>query len=317
MAPPSILDSAPARVSQLVEQNLPLVGHLVRDTLARVPAHVNRDDLTSAAMIALVVAAKGFDAGHGVPFARYAAIRIRGGLLDELRGMDWATRSVRSRAREVDAIRTQLTACLRRSPRPVEVALAMGISTDELSAIDGDVVRAQVLSFQGFAPESGPAVVPDRGKGPEALLVLREQLGLLHEAIELLPDRLRRVVTAYFFEQRLMADIGAELGVSESRVSQLRADALIMLRDGLNTQLDPTAKPAPRSKRADAALDAYAQAIGAPTIQNRLARTTVLGEMKASSLAGAQCAIVPTSATGDGPSAASHAGRRVMSSRGR
>jgi RNA polymerase sigma factor for flagellar operon FliA len=284
MASRLFLDSATARVNQLVEQNLPLVGHLVRETLARVPAHVNRDDLTSAAMMALVVAAKGFDAELGVPFARYAAIRIRGGLLDELRNMDWAVRSVRTRAREVDAIRGQLTSALRRSPRPAEVASAMGISTSDLSTVDGDVVRAQVLSFQGFAPESGPAVVAERGNGPEAILVLREQLGYLHEAIDLLPDRLRFVVTAYFFEQRQMADIGAELGVSESRVSQLRADALTMLRDGLNTQLEPTAKSTPRSKRAGAALHAYAEAMSASTVNNRLGRTNLLGEMQRSRL---------------------------------
>ena len=80
MAPLARTDQTSARVNQLVELNLPLVGHLVRETLARVPAHVNRDDLTSAAMMALVVAAQGFDAERGVPFARYAAIRIRGGL---------------------------------------------------------------------------------------------------------------------------------------------------------------------------------------------------------------------------------------------
>ena len=221
MAPRTQIDPAPARVNQLVEQNIPLVGHLVREVLARVPTHVNRDDLTSAAMMALVVAAQGFDAELGVPFARYAAIRIRGGLLDELRCMDWAVRSVRSRAREVEAVRTQLTAALRRSPHPVEVASAMGISTAELSAADGDVVRAQVLSFQGFAPESGPAVVPDRGKGPEALLVLREQLGYLHEAIDLLPDRLRFVVVGVLL--RAAADGRHRRGTRRQRVPRLAA----------------------------------------------------------------------------------------------
>ena len=122
--------------------------------------------------------------------------------------------------------------------------------------------------------------MPERGNGPEALLVLREQLGFLHEAIELLPDRLRFVVIAYFFEQRQMADIGAELGVSASRVSQLRADALIMMRDGLNTQLEPTAKQGHRTKRSGAALHAYAQAIGAGTVNHRLAKTNMLGEVQ-------------------------------------
>src|SRR4051812_43006184 len=81
--------SPPATVDELVETNLPLVGHLVREVLAKVPVHVSRDDLTSAGMMALVVSAQSFDPVRGVPFARYAAIRIRGALLDELRSMDW------------------------------------------------------------------------------------------------------------------------------------------------------------------------------------------------------------------------------------
>src|SRR4051812_47780113 len=189
-------------VDELVEQNVPLVGYLVREMLARVPAHVSRDELTSAGMMALVVAAQGFDAGRGVPFARYAAIRIRGALLDELRGMDWAARSVRTRGREVDTVRNQLTVALRRTPRPDEVAAALGISSIELAALDNDIARANPLSLQGFAPETGPDALPDHHDGPEAMLLLREQLGYLHDAIELLPDRLRFVITEYFFAQR-------------------------------------------------------------------------------------------------------------------
>jgi RNA polymerase sigma factor for flagellar operon FliA len=290
MALQSTTEAAVTTVDELVESNLPLVGHLVRETLGKVPGHVNRDDLTSAAMMALVLAAQAFNTDRGVPFARYAAIRIRGALLDELRGMDWAARSVRTRAREVDAVRTQLTAALHRSPSPAEVAAAMGISTSELSNLDGDVARAQTLSLEGFAPETGPAIVPDQHDGPEALLVLREQLGYLHDAIELLPERLRFVITAYFFQQRQMADIGAELGVTESRVSQLRADALAMLRDGLNTHLEPTAKTTPRSKRAGAACDAYAQAIGTGTVKTRLARTNHRGDIHPNTLTAARIA---------------------------
>ena len=91
-----------------------LVGHIVRETMGRVPAHVNRDDLTSAGLTALVQAGAGFDAERGVPFARYAATRIRGAILDELRSIDWASRSVRRRARDLDETRSQP----RRRPRP-------------------------------------------------------------------------------------------------------------------------------------------------------------------------------------------------------
>src|SRR5206468_8890871 len=84
-------------LDDLVRDHIALVGHLVRELLGRVPAHVNRDDLTSAGLAALVSAARGYDPERGIPFQRFAAMRIRGGLLDELRGLDWASRSVRQR----------------------------------------------------------------------------------------------------------------------------------------------------------------------------------------------------------------------------
>ena len=93
------------RRADTVRAHMPLVGHLVREMLARVPSHVNRDDLLSAGYAALVAAARGFDADRGVPFARFAAARVRGALIDELRGLDWASRSVRQRARRTDAAR--------------------------------------------------------------------------------------------------------------------------------------------------------------------------------------------------------------------
>src|SRR6195952_404488 len=88
---------AATSVETLVRENLALVGHIVRETMTRLPAHIGRDDLTSAGMTALVLSAQGFDESRGVPFARFAAIRIRGALVDELRSMDWASRSVRGR----------------------------------------------------------------------------------------------------------------------------------------------------------------------------------------------------------------------------
>ena len=80
----------------LITSSIPVVTHIVRETMGRVPSHVSRDDLTSAGLTALVQASKSFDASRGVPFARYAATRVRGAILDELRGIDWASRSVRA-----------------------------------------------------------------------------------------------------------------------------------------------------------------------------------------------------------------------------
>ncbi len=270
-------------VAELVEDNMALVGHLVREVLAKVPAHVSRDELTSAGLLALVLSAQSFDPTRGVPFARFAAIRIRGALLDELRGMDWAARSVRGRAREVEAVRGQLAAVLRRVPRSDEIAAALGMTVSELDALHTDVARASVLSLQGFAPETGAELVAESSAGPETLLLQREQLGYLHDSIAELPERLRFVVTAYFFDQRQMCDIAAELGVTESRISQLRAEALVLLRDGMNAQLDPSSvdSETKRSGRAAATRAAYFAAIAErSTLEGRLARSTPRGQMR-------------------------------------
>src|SRR4051794_21566902 len=91
----------------MIRENMALVGHMVREMLFKVPPHVHRDDLASPGYAALVTAAKAFDSERGIPFGRFAAARVRGALLDELRSMDWATRSVRSRARRADVARQE------------------------------------------------------------------------------------------------------------------------------------------------------------------------------------------------------------------
>jgi RNA polymerase sigma factor for flagellar operon FliA len=231
--------SVDRRREDTVRKHMPLVGHLVREMLARVPVHVNRDDLLSAGYAALVGAARGYDQERGVPFARFAAARVRGALLDELRGLDWASRSVRQRARRTDSARQELTAELGRTPAIGEVAARLGCSVGDIESADDDVHRAVVFSLQGFATAGADDMVTEPGEGPEEILLRRERLGYLRHAIDVLPERLRAVVEGYFFEERPMAEIAAELGVTESRVSQLRAEALGLLKDGLNAHLNP------------------------------------------------------------------------------
>jgi RNA polymerase sigma factor for flagellar operon FliA len=282
-APSATTTTASAAVEALVRDNLALVGHIVRETMTRLPAHIGRDDLTSAGMAALVLSAQGYDAERGVPFARFAAIRIRGALVDELRSMDWASRSVRGRAREVEAARNQLSVSLGRSPRPLEVAEVLGVSVSELGSIDADVHRASVLSLQGFAPETGAAMVPDAQRGPEQLVIDREQLGYLHDAIAELPERLRHVVQAYFFDQRQMADIAAELGVTESRISQLRAEALKLLRHGMAVAEPDAAPVAEPTGRSGAKIASYAAAVAARgNLASRLQISNAFAEVPAS-----------------------------------
>ena len=232
-------DAPVTDTDQLVTTNIALVGHLVRESMSRLPGHVHRDDLTSAGMTALVQAARSWDPARGVPFVRYASTRIRGAIVDELRGIDWASRSVRRRARDLDKVRGQLSTQLGRVPTDAEVATAAGLSVEEVAANDDDVARASVMSLQGFGDTPIDEVVPHRAPSPEERIEQQERIGYLVDAVALLPDRLRSVVEGYFFGERPMAEIAAELGVTESRVSQMRAEALVLLKDALNSALSP------------------------------------------------------------------------------
>ena len=234
-------ETAPATVDidDLVTSHMQLVTHIVRESMGRLPGHVNRDDLTSAGLTALVQAARSYDESRGVPFTRYAATRVRGAIIDELRGIDWASRSVRRRARELDETRTQLAGRLGRVPSDAEVAQAAGVTVEELTANADDVSRASVRSLQGFGDTPIDDVLPTRAPSPEEKVEQNERIGYLVDSVALLPDRLRVVVEGYFFAERPMADIAAELGVSESRVSQMRAEALVLLKDAMNSALDP------------------------------------------------------------------------------
>jgi RNA polymerase sigma factor for flagellar operon FliA len=225
---------------ELVREHLPLVGYLVAEAASKLPGHVSRDDLTSAGMMALAQAARSFDAERGVPFARYASMRIRGGIIDELRGHDWASRSVRIKARQRGAAEEALGAALGRHPTPHELANYLGVSLVELASGEGDVHRSVVLSLQGFS-EAGTleGMLPHQDPGPEEVLLNRERESYLLDAVAALPDRLRIVVQGYFFDERPMAEIATELGVTESRISQMRAEGLALLKDGMTAMLAP------------------------------------------------------------------------------
>lgn len=280
-----------AAVEALVHTHLALVGHIVRESLARVPAHIGRDDLVSAGMYALVASAQAYDGARGVPFGRFAAIRIRGAITDELRSRDWASRSVRGKAREVEEVRNRLAATLSRSPSRVEVARALGVDARELDAVEADVHRAAVLSLQALTPEDSDELIPAATEEPERLLIRREQLGYLRDAIAELPERLRVVVLGHFFEQRKMSDIAAELDVTESRVSQLRSEALTMLRDALDAADGAPAVAGTTARGRAATRAAYRAAVASrSSLASRLAATTLLGETRAAAAPGLRLA---------------------------
>ncbi len=224
----------------LVRSHLPLAEHIVSQMAARVPRHVPRDDLRSAALAGLAEAARGFDPTRGHGFAGFAARRVRGAVLDELRARDWAPRSLRAQARAVERATERLTGALGRTPATGELALHMGISSREVSRVDQEARRASILSLaplsvDGDVNQSGL----QQGPGADEPLLRRELYEHLAAALHQLPPRLRRVVTGYYFEDKQMAALGAEMCISESRVSQLCSEALALMKDAINAQLEP------------------------------------------------------------------------------
>jgi RNA polymerase sigma factor for flagellar operon FliA len=266
----------------LIRDNMALVGHMVREMLFKVPAHVHRDDLASAGYAALVTAAQAFDADRGIPFGRFAAMRVRGALLDELRSMDWASRSVRARARRAETARTELTAQLGRTPNAQELAQLLGVAVSELSNVDDDVQRAAVLSLQGFAAGTADDLVTEPTLNPEEMLLHRERIGYLHDAVAVLPERLRYVVEASFLQERPLSEVAASLGVTESRVSQLRTEALALLKDGLTTHMDQQESSVGKDGCVARRRAVYAAQIAArSTMSTRLSATDAQGFRKA------------------------------------
>jgi RNA polymerase sigma factor for flagellar operon FliA len=193
-------------------------------------------------MAGLAMAARHFDPARGVPFDRYAVTRIRGAMIDELRSSDWASRPVRSKARALATANEQLTGTLGRAPSNEELAAHAGMTVNALDRLSGDVHRAVVLNYESIL-ENGDAdvLLVSRDGDPEEEYLAGERAQCVTNAINALPERLRIVIRGYFFEERTVADIAAELGVTQSRVSQLRSEAIELLRDGVNTQLDPSA----------------------------------------------------------------------------
>jgi RNA polymerase sigma factor for flagellar operon FliA len=266
----------------LIRENMALVGHMVREMLFKVPPHVHRDDLASAGYAALVTAARAYDGERGIPFGRFAAVRVRGALLDELRSMDWASRSVRARARRADVARQELTAQLGRTPTLTELAELLGVAVAELSNVDDDVQRAAVLSLQGFAVGTAEDMVAETSLNPEEMLLHRERIGYLHDAVVVLPERLRFVVEASFLQERPLSDVAADLGVTESRVSQLRTEALALLKNGLSTHMEQQDSGVAKDSVVARRRAVYAAQIAArSTMASRLSATDAHGLRKA------------------------------------
>jgi RNA polymerase sigma factor for flagellar operon FliA len=226
---------------QLVGRTLPLVRFVVNDIAARLPRFVDRDDLMSAGMLGLTEAARAFDATRGVPFDAYARTRIRGAVLDELRRRDPLSRRARHRGNDVVRQTAVMQAKLGRVPTDAEVADALDIECVVVRQARGDLARAANMERAVCVSTLADSIAGQLADAANPLTqVLEAELGgYLVDAVAVLPERLRHVVIAHFFDERELRDIAAELGLSSSRVSQMRSEALTLLRDGINAQLEP------------------------------------------------------------------------------
>lgn len=252
---------------ELVEGHLPLVRHVVFQVAVHFPRHVDREELATAGALGLVEAARRFDASRGVPFDRFAAQRIRGAILDAVRSADWAPRSVRTLARRLEQVEQRLATELGRVPNPDETAEALGLSREELRHLQDRLFRSVVLALDYEVSDAEDEMTlvdmlaDTQVMEPSDELEARELHAYLRDAVELLPERHRLVIVGYFLEGRKSPDLACLLGVTESRISQLRSEALGMMRDGIDAQYRnaPESEPTGRVARRKAG---YASAIG-------------------------------------------------------
>jgi RNA polymerase sigma factor for flagellar operon FliA len=230
-------------VAARIENNLELVKHVVFQVAVHFPRHVEREELARAGAVGLVEAAQRYDESRGVPFERFAAQRIRGSILDSVRAADWAPRSVRNLARNLEAAEQRIANQTGRAATEDELANELGMDLSRLKSLRHRVYRSVILALDHYvAPdEDEELTLVDVLADPDALepgeeVEVRELRGYLRDAVHLLPERHRVVVVGYFLEGITSIELARYLGVTESRVSQLRSEALEMMKEGIEAQ---------------------------------------------------------------------------------
>jgi RNA polymerase sigma factor for flagellar operon FliA len=223
----------------LLQQYLGLVHHAAREIGARTPA-MEVGDLVSAGTLGLMRALDTFDISRGLAFSTYAMTRIRGSILDDLRARDWTPRSVRAKSRQHAAAVARLEAQLARAPEPREVAEALGLDLPSYWAWQSTIQGASMVSISDSpAAADDGATFEDTLDDPDAVLPgdeleAEEQRAELRVAIAELPDKERKVLALYFFEELTLKQIGEVLKLTESRVCQIRTQTLRKLRARLS-----------------------------------------------------------------------------------
>jgi RNA polymerase sigma factor for flagellar operon FliA len=235
-------------VDQLPQQDLvlkhaDLVKRIAYHLVSRMPPNVEVDDLIQAGMLGLLDAAKHYSATKGANFETYAGIRIRGAMLDEVRKSDWTPRSVHRNMREIADVVRKLENEKGHDATPSEIAAALGVSIEEYHKLVQDAASCRLFSFDQMGAsddESSPADhARDEGPGPFDNIRDSGFRDALANAIGLLPEREKLVLSLYYDEDMNLREIGEVLEVSESRVCQIHGQALVRLRARLAEWLSP------------------------------------------------------------------------------
>ena len=217
--------------TNLLDEYLPLVRRQALSMQVRLPASVELDDLIQAGTVGLLEAVGRFDASQGASFATFASQRIRGAMLDELRSRDWLPRSVRRNARMVDEAVRRLEQQLGRAAEENEIATELGMEPEEYRQLLSDTNSGNLLPFEMLLEEGAEPGVEDTSQDtPLQQFLAGEKRDQLVAGIEALPEREKLLMALYYQEELNLKEIGAVLGVTESRVSQLHSQAVSRLR---------------------------------------------------------------------------------------
>ena len=228
----------PVARENLINESLPLIKHIAHRVAVRLPPNVEIRDLVNAGVIGLLDAVEKFEPERGVKFKTYAELRIRGAMLDSLRELDWAPRSLRKKSKDLEKIYKRLEQRLGRSATDEEVCEELGGDMEKFHSLVDQLHGMTVGSFEdiGDSREDGSSesfinYYPDDGDNDPYAKFERDELAkMLAEIIDMLPERERLVLSLYYYEEFTMKEIGALLGVNESRVSQIRTKAILRLR---------------------------------------------------------------------------------------
>ena len=228
---------------RLILTYAPLVKFVAGRVGASLPSHVDEQDLVSYGLLGLIGAIERFDPSREIKFETFAMARIRGAIIDELRSLDWVPRSVRTRARQIERAIAVLERELMRAPTDEEIAKKLSITGEELEESLREISRTSIAALDELWSPSGSgdqvALIDTIQDGsepdPESSLEQTEIKEALAEAISVLPEREKLVVTLYYYEELTLREIGEVLGVTESRVSQLHSKAVLRLRSRLKS----------------------------------------------------------------------------------